>query len=175
MWGQNVDNDVFPYVLEYLETYAKPVQGAKAEEQHKEDLPPSPPAYSRTVPLVTGLRKRDVTSQPEPGLSYAKVAVGDERPSAERKPGLSYAKVAAEQASESSGSDSDQTIGDEHDARIQPGASFADVAKAGAERGTEADVGKHNKHGQSADDNAIAPGIDTHVTSEVSYADMASK
>lgn len=174
LWGQNVDKDVFPHVLEYLKAYSEPVESAKAEEaqQSKEEVPLSPPAYSKRE--LKGLRKRDLARLPEPGVSYAKAAGGDSNPSAERKPELSYAEVAAEPSSESHGSessDSDQTIGEEeNDHRVQPGLSFAEVAKVGVKetKNTEGPNKSEEAHG-------TAPGIDKHVTSEVSYADVAAK
>jgi hypothetical protein len=172
LWGQDVDKDVFPHVLEYLETYAEPVKGAKSQEaKQNEEITPSPPAYSKSEP--SGLRKREVATQSEPRVSYAEAAAGDVHLSAERKPGLSYAKVAAERPENSSSSDtsdSDQTIGEEeHDARVQPNVSFADVAKVGI-KGEKEDA--HEKVQEPGDH---APGIDKYVSPEVSYADMASK
>jgi hypothetical protein len=179
LWGKNIDKDVFPHVLEYLKAYSEPLESEKAHEAKgsAETVASNPPAYSKTPP--SGLRKREIARQPEPGVSYAEVAGaiirgGDAHQTAERKLGLSYAKVAAEQSSETNGSessDSDQTVGEEeHDGRVQPGVSFADVAKAGAEEE------KHTPRTNVEDEHhRIAPGIDKHVTSQISYADMAAK
>jgi hypothetical protein len=137
LWGRDVDKVVFPYVLDYLKMYAEPPDGSKALDSRTQSSdgvePKHPPAYSPGH--SHGLRKRgEETSQLE-GVSYASVAAGDSEQHTEARKPESYAD-AAKESSDQDGSDSDRTMGEDHDAKIKTGLSFADVAKADKTDGT---------------------------------------
>src|SRR3981189_996218 len=97
LWGRDVDKVVFPHVLEFLKTYAEPVDGSKAlEAQSMEKTSSNPPAYSKDTDA--GLRKRNVESAKRlPDVSYAEVASEAAQPEVkhhtERVEGLSYTQV----------------------------------------------------------------------------------
>jgi hypothetical protein len=130
LWGRNVDKVVFPYVLDYLKMYAEPPDGSKALDsgsQHSDGIEAKhPPAYSPGH--SHGLRKRGAEASQQEGVSYSAVAAGDSKQHTETKEPASYAEAAKEIA-DHDGSDSDRTIEEDHDAKIKPGVSFAEVAK----------------------------------------------
>lgn len=133
LWGKDVDQVVFPHVLDFLKIYAEPVDWSKGREtqsQHKIDST-GPPAYSTSH--SSGLRKRGAdTAQRESVVSCAQGTGGDSSQHGQRMRGLSNAKVVAEdnEGDGSGESDSDETMGDDQTATIEPGVSFADAAKA---------------------------------------------
>jgi hypothetical protein len=178
LWGKDVDKVVFPHVLEFLKTYAEPVNGSKAlEAQSMEKTTSNPPAYSKDNDA--GLRKRNVESAKRlPDVSYAEVASdtaqAEVKHHTERVEGLSYAQVAAEDNGHES--DSDQTMGEDHD-RVVAGVSFADAAKAHLQDDSSvaSKTIQDDKGDEISEESAPAPGIDVPVTSGISYADMAAK
>jgi hypothetical protein len=110
LWGKDVDKVVIPHVLGYLKVYAESVEGFKS------------PVYSDTRVIVP----HQINAESElcvAGLSYSQAATGDY--GSEKIGGLSYAEIAAENTiiSESHGSDSDETMGDDHGASLIPGIS----------------------------------------------------
>jgi hypothetical protein len=139
LWGKDVDKVVFPYVLDYLKTYAEPMDGSKAVAQSKAES--NPPSYSKAT--SQGLRKRSGdSSRREQEVSYASVASSDIGPTdngehSEMVDKESCDDTPAKASPELDGSDSDQTVGDDqdvplkHDATIRPGVSFADITMDG--------------------------------------------
>lgn len=171
LWGQDVDKVVFPHVLDFLRTYAEPIEGSKSREGKSSNDPnaSSPPAYSTSQPEE--LRQRGDRARREPGVSYAQVTGGD-RSHAEKSARLSYARVTDSSETEKTGeSDSDETMGDDH-ATIDPNVSYATVAKSGASHPSS--HWKSSSFGKASTSPADpAQGIDKAVTSEISYADVA--
>jgi len=173
LWGQDVDKVVFPHVLDFLGTYAEPIEGSKAVEAKSSDEPmaSSPPAYSTSQSAE--LRNRGDQAQRQPGVSYAQATGGDHAQS-EQSGRLSYAKVTDSSETERTGeSDSDETMGDDH-ASVNPNVSYATVAASGATHPSS--HAKSSSFGEaSTSSEEPPPRIDRPLTSEMSYADMAAK
>ena len=131
LWGKDVDKVVFPHVLEFLDLYARSVEGSKAlEAKSSHNNTSSPPAYSANHSAER--RKRSDTAGREPGASYAQ-ATGGDRSRSDRPARSSCAKIVADpsEADRSGESDSDETMGNDH-ATVNPNVSYANVAEAGA-------------------------------------------
>lgn len=180
LWGMDVDKVVFPHVLDFLKTYAEPVDGAKSREtqSHHEINSTSPPAYSKSHP--PGLRKRGAdTAQRESGVSYAQVADVDSSHHGQGVAGLSDANVVAEgiEGDGSRESDSDETMGEDHATKTKNGVSFAGAAQANAQDDTTtlpmSTPSEKNTNMVESSPEESATAIDKSVASEISCADMA--
>jgi len=124
LWGKEVDKVVFPHVLDFLRTYAEPVEGSRSlasRSQHNTDTT-SPPAYSTNH--TNGFQKRDAdTEHTETSKPYTQVTSGGD---------MSHHDG---EWTEGAGTDSEETMSDDHSIAREC-VSLADAGKMNKDKDT---------------------------------------
>ena len=147
LWGKDVDKLVFPHIFEFLKTYAEPMDGKKVGECQGASL--AGPIFSR---ILTDGTDRNHSK------SHADVTGGK---NGSRDELCADVMAGTSDEQDVSGSDSDDTMGDEKSSVVRTAISLADAATSELTHGPLASPA--SPLGKSTEiEDAGASGIETY-------------